>query len=35
MGLIKNTTNSKIPKTKPYSVAEHPFFSAYIIKTGY
>ena len=27
-GLIRNTTNSKIPNTKPYSVAEAPFISA-------
>jgi hypothetical protein len=31
MGLIMKTTSSNIPKTNPYSVAEAPFFSAYII----
>lgn len=32
-GDIKNTINSKIPNTKPYSVAVAPFFSAYKIQT--
>ena len=28
IGLTRNTVNSKIPKTKPYSDGTHPFFSA-------
>lgn len=31
-GETKNTTNSNTPNTRPYSVAVHPFFSAYQMK---